>query len=462
MTVNTQLSRSDRIKWGITIGLTLIMFLIPETGFYSGEIKRFFVITVACLALMAFEFFPLLIVAGLMPMLWALFNVVPASVAMGPWMGSTMYMIVGMFVMTASLEHCGLLKRIAFILMSKINGSYPTLLIGIMVVGFILGVLTLGAAYAIVAALCAGLCYSLNVQRTKAGAGIAMAGMMGACSSHAYTYSAQAIAVIFGVSGDLLEGSVITPISVFLHNWPMFFVCLGIMLVVIKWYKPEEAFNSGDYFKRELEAMGSISHREKVNAFMIACVLVYICSYNIHHLDLNYAFALVPYIVFLPFLNGADGETLKFVNWQMIFFVAGCMAIGTVATALGIGNILAEFCMGAFTSLDNVFAIFGAVFAMVFGLNFLMTPMAIWSLLAQPILQAAVALGYNPVPFVYALISCSEAIILPYEYVPYLLFYGFGIIKMGDFVKLNMMRSVLFFGGYLIILIPYWYLVGLF
>lgn len=462
MAVNTQFSRSNAIKWAITIGLTLVMLLIPETGFYAGEIKRFFVITVACLALIAFEFFPMLIVAGLMPMIWALFNVVPASVAMGPWMGSTMYMVVGMFVMTASLEHCGLLKRIAFILMSKINGSYATLLVGLMVVGFILGVLTLGAAYAIMAALCAGLCYSLKVQRTRAGAGIAMAGMLGACSSHAYTYSAQAMAVIFGVSGDILKDSVITPISVFLHNWPMFFVCLGIMFIVIKWYKPEEAFNSGDYFKNELQAMGKISRREKINAAMIACVLLYICTYDMHHLDLNYAFAIIPYMVFLPFLDGADSDTLKLVNWQMIFFVAGCMAIGTVATSLGIGNILAGFCIGAFSSLDNVFAIFGAVFGMVFGLNFLMTPLAIWSLLAQPVLQAAASLGYNPVPFVYALISCSEAIILPYEYVPYLLFYGFGIIKMGDFVKLNIMRSLVFFGGYLVILIPYWYLIGLF
>ena len=39
--------------------------------------------------------------------------------------------------------------------------------------------------------------------------------------------------------------------------------------------------------------------------------------------------------------------------------------------------------------------------------------------------------------------------------------YGFGMITMKDFLKINILRSVIFFAGFLLILIPYWMLIGL-
>ena len=145
----------------------------------------------------------------------------------------------------------------------------------------------------------------------------------------------------------------------------------------------------------------------------------------------------------------------------MIFFVSACMSIGTVAVALGIGEVLGQLCLNIFANMNNIFIISLALFGLIFGMNFLMTPMAIWSLLANPLMMAVTELGYDPLPFVYELVACSEAIIFPYEYIPYLLFFSMGIIKMGDFIKLNIMRSIVFFAGFICILIPYWMLIGI-
>ena len=78
-----------------------------------------------------------------------------------------------------------------------------------------------------------------------------------------------------------------------------------------------------------------------------------------------------------------------------------------------------------------------------------------------PLCQIALDIGMNIRPVCYALVMCSEAIILPYEYVPYLIVYSFGMISMGDFVKLNVMRCVLYFIGFLALLLPYWMLIGI-
>ena len=73
--------------------------------------------------------------------------------------------------------------------------------------------------------------------------------------------------------------------------------------------------------------------------------------------------------------------------------------------------------------------------------------MAIWSILTVPLLSIAVNMGYNPLPFAYAVNAVAEAILLPYEYVPYLVIYGFGLMKFKDFLVFNAFCTRIGWGG---------------
>ena len=44
-------------------------------------------------------------------------------------------------------------------------------------------------------------------------------------------------------------------------------------------------------------------------------------------------------------------------------------------------------------------------------------------------MQIALDIGMNVRPVAYALVMSSEAILMPYEYVPYLIVFSFGMIK---------------------------------
>lgn len=66
----------------------------------------------------------------------------------------------------------------------------------------------------------------------------------------------------------------------------------------------------------------------------------------------------------------------------------------------------------------------------------------------------------DPLPFVYLLVHSSEAVVLPYEYVPYLVVFSFGFIKMSDFVKMSLYKCPIYLISVLVILIPYWRLIG--
>ena len=80
--------------------------------------------------------------------------------------------------------------------------------------------------------------------------------------------------------------------------------------------------------------------------------------------------------------------------------------------------------------------------------------------LSGPIAAIASSIGLNLDAAMYALAHSTDLIFLPYEFVPYLIFFSFGAISMGDFIKMSTLRVVLFLVFYIVVLIPYWYLLG--
>lgn len=455
------LKPSIKLKWFIVFALTILCLVVPEQGIYTFQVKMFLSITVFGLSLAAFELVDMLVISFIMPSLWVLFGVASADVVMSPWLGTTFLLIPGSLFLAATLEDCGLLKRLALHLMGLVKGSYFGLLLSVMIAGIILNVLTVGYAYLIMPALAAGLCMALKGMNKKLGAGLATAVMLGCCTGHTFTYNTGAWAVILPMASDYISAMDITPANLTLHSWPLFIVCLVILFIVSKWYKPEDDLGDTDFLKEELAAMGKNSYREKMNIGMLALLLIYIFTINIHGMDINLGFAIIPWLVYLPFIKAADSQTLKKMNVPIIFFVAACMAIGNVATSLGLGDVIANLCKGFLAESQSVVAITCVIFGIVFLLNFLMTPMAIWALMTGPVCLLVSSMDLPVVPFLYVLCYCAEAIILPYEYVPYLLVFSFGMISMKDFIKVNILRSAIFFIGFLVLLLPYWKLIGL-
>jgi len=458
--LGTTMKKTEVIGWGVTILLIAISMLLPEGEIVTHQVKVFLAITVGYLSLAAFECVPIVFISIGLPATYVLFNVASKNAVFSPWVGTTMIMIFGAFLMAASLDASGLLKRVAFWMMCKVKGNYFALLFGIMIVGIILNILTSGRGYLIMGALGAGLCMSLNAIGTRLGVGIGTAVLIGTCQSHAYTYQVSGWSVIMKMSEGILEATDITPISIIMHNIPLLLVSCLTLFIIAKWYKPEDGIGEVTYFQEELKKLGAITKREKANAIMLICLLTYIFTVQWHGLDINLGFAMIPMMVFLPGFNAADANVVKKVDWSVVLFVAACMSIGTVATELGLGTALVDIMKGWLHGATSPIMLMALIFFVVFLLNFLMTPAAIISMIIAPVLLLAQEMGFNPIAFAYAVNACSEAILFPYEYVPYLVVYSFGMLGMKDFIKINSLRSVIFFAGFLAILVPWWMLIG--
>lgn len=455
-------NKSTWIKWLVCLVLAIICFLIPEQGVYTQQVKWFLAITVFSLALSAFELVPDYAVALLMPALWIFCGVTDLATAMSPWTTDTVWMVLGAFFIAASLEECGLLKRIAFWMMCKARGSYFVVMFMMMLVGIVMNILTFGAAFVIVPVLAVGLCVSLNAMGTRFATGLGAACILGCATAHSYTYIAGNYGVISTAGAEYLNGHIFTPVNVMLHNWPMFFVSLFILFIAYLMFRPKDQMPDITYFKEQLAAMGKTSRLEKVNAAVLVLMILYVFTVTWTGFPLVVGFILCPLLLFLPGINGATIKTVEQTNFKTVFFLAGCMSIGTVATSLGLADALAEFCLTLLRGNTGVIAIMAVIFIVIFVLNFLMTPLAIWAVLTAPVLSIVVNMGYEPLPFAYALNACAEAILFPYEYVPYLVVYGFGLMKFKDFFTFNVIRSIVVFLGVVFVMTGYWHLIGLF
>ena len=461
MSISVQTDSTSKIKWAITIVVTLIILMIPTNDVYTRQMSLFFASTVFALFMMAFEFFDPIVVSIIMPMSWVALGVTNAAGAMSGWTNTIMYMVVGAYFLANALGESGLLKRIALLIIAKTGGKWLGLLFGVFLAGVVVSILTFGLSYIILATLCIGIIKSLELKvPSKASAMICFACMLGCCSSRCFIYAPSTYAVVIA-QGQLIDPAFnITAIQAFTHNFPMFIVSVITLLIVYKLWKTDASLQSADYFRNELATMGKMGKTEKKTAVFLVIFFAMLLTGPWTGVDANLLFALAPWMLLLPGINVASMESVRTLNWQNVFFIAGCMAIGTVAASLGIGGIIAQFATPFMVNASSV-GFFSVVFAITFVLNFFMTPLAIWSLMTVPLCQIALDIGMNIRPVCYALVMCSEAIILPYEYVPYLIVYSFGMISMGDFVKLNVMRCVLYFIGFLALLLPYWMLIGI-
>ena len=97
-----------------------------------------------------------------------------------------------------------------------------------------------------------------------------------------------------------------------------------------------------------------------------------------------------------------------------------------------------------------------------FLVNFVLTPLAACGALSGPLTQIAVDLGINPLVMIYTLIGSMDQLLLPYEYVSYAIFFAFGLMSTKDFAKFMAAKACCHFIFILIILIPWWKLIGLF
>ena len=164
--------------------------------------------------------------------------------------------------------------------------------------------------------------------------------------------------------------------------------------------------------------------------------------------------------MFMPGINLGTPRVIERIPLGTLVFVASCMGIGAVCNEVGLTNHLAALLTAL---LSDVNAIGTLMVVLGFGAvaNFAMTPLSMFAAFSGPLLTMANSLGISPEAILYTFMFSGDMVFLPYEFVTFLIFFSFGMMTTGQFVKYHALKNITTVVFFAAVMIPYWYLIGL-
>lgn len=452
------------IKWSITIILPALILCIPLSDVFTSTIRMFFAITVFVMAIIACGFFDMAVLAFLLPALYILMGVAPASTVFAPWSGSTtMYMIIGAFLYANVLNECGLLKRISYWTIRKLGGSYNGMVYAIFIAGLILATLTFNNGYILEVFLTASICLVLELKKgSKEAAIICCAGALGAYGLAPYTYYPAENGIISTAVAEILPNIQFTWFTRLYYAWPLLLTCFLTLWILTKIYKTKHiTVGKGiEYFNHEYEKLGPLSAEEKRAVRFSVILGVYLVTQSIHKLPADYIFMVLPWLMIVPKIGVGTKKSVDDIYLGVVFFISSCMAIGTVGVSIGLGDLISKTLTPHLIGLHPL-ALMYAFLGVGSLANFALTPFAMLSGLSAPFCQIAMDLGLDPMFSLMSLITSTATVFMPHEVTCYVVLFSFGYITMGDFIKTVGLYSILTLIVIGMVVYPWWCFIGL-
>lgn len=131
----------------------------------------------------------------------------------------------------------------------------------------------------------------------------------------------------------------------FINNAPGIIFIVLVIAAARLLFKPDRPINGKAYFEAEYKELGDMSSSEKKSLAIVLLLFIALLTTNYHGVDAGWCFALIPLLCFLPVIDVAPTSILQKVDFTFIIFVASCMAIGSTAGSLGIGQVVANLAL---------------------------------------------------------------------------------------------------------------------
>ena len=458
------MSNAAKIKWAATILISICIYLIPVNEVFTFEMRAFLVATVFSLSLAAFELVPNMLVGLLLPVLYVILGAAPVNTALGIWSGSFMiFMVIGGMIFANILDESGLLQRIVLWAGTKCKGSFAKILYALLIAGLCVMLMTFTNGWMVTLVLCYGVVKALHLENTKEGILIMIVGQIVSTAALNFVYNP----VVPPLWGNGVKMAVpdfeMAGWATMVYNLPLTIIQFIIVFIFIKLYKPAKTINGGqEYFETEYGKLGKLTVKEKKTVVLVVLLFAYILLQPIHKLDANYGFILIPMLAFLPGMDIATRKkSLDNVNLGFIVFIASCMGIGTVGGAVGIGPAISTYVTPLLAGCPKpVFLFLCIIFGIV--MNVLMTPSAMQGMFPGPLAALGTGLGiaYPALPFM-AMFFANDMVFFPYENAYLLVMFGFGVMSMKEFMKYNIIKMGITLVLFWVLVLPWWYLLGL-
>ncbi len=438
-----------------------VYFLLPVDGKdLTHNMAMFIAITAWAVAIWSLDAINDVAVGMALPVLYMLFCDVPGKVAYAPYGSDVPNSVIGGFILCKVLQDTGLGRRIGLYCMRLMGGSFNGTLWGLLLAVSIVNPLipAVTGKGIIFAAIVVSLCESLDIkkQSNEATALMLTAFLAVASSKMAYLTGGGDLLITMELA-DKVMGTKTTWMEYAMWNFLpatlYSIVSVGLVLLLIPNRMDKAELKMA--IEQRYNELGSMTRIEKVAGILMLCTLGLLCTDKLHGMSPGMVLILVCLVAFLPKVDVITTDQLKKVNFAPLFFIMGCMAIGSAGGFLKATNWIADNTLQYLEGMSLMGTSLGAYTAGVLG-NFLLTPLASSVSLTAPLVELAMQMNLEPRIVLFSFKYGFDNYLFPYEYAVLLLFYSFGYIRFAPMVKVLAVRIVITVPFLAFIAIPFW------
>lgn len=405
-------------------------------------------------------------VGGLYLMLLLIFQVATPDLVFKAWYGSsTMWLIMGAYMIAGAVKDSGMGERIAYAFIKKFVRSYNGIIISIFALTFILSILIphpWPRAFLIMSVM-AVVIKSCNIPKVDA-------------IKIGFTVFAASVPVsLIFITGD----STINPLAASyageaVGSWigwvkymgvPAIVASLITMVLVLVLFKPSQAvaINLVEIEAKQKE-QGPMSALEKRTlAWLILAIILWMTD-SIHGIDIGWITFVIAMLMSMPFI----GNVLTVKSWgqvpvHVLVFLTSAMAIGTVGGATGMNAWIANTILPA-SLPSNIFvlALLMGLIAMVVHM-FMGSVIAVMGVAIPSLLLATESMGVNPIVIAMTVyLAIASHYILPFHHLNMLVGQGEenGMYTQKETIRLGVPLTVVVF-IVIIVAVLWWKVLGI-
>lgn len=257
--------------------------------------------------------------------------------------GSTIWLCIGVFIMSIGINNSGIMKRLALWVLTKFPGTYNGQVTAMLLSGLITTPIIPSsfAKTALMAPLTSQVSEAVRVEpNSKPALGLWFANFI--CTynlGNAFLSGSAFVALMIGYIG-----SEFTWVSWLATTWLWYIISIVLVYLFCTIYcKPKEKTSGNvDFIKEQYKALGPLSANEKKGFLIIACALVLWITQKLHGIDAGMV-ALLADVAFIAcgLITAPDANAKG--QWTLIIFIGGVLSIAGLMTTTGVGTWIASW-----------------------------------------------------------------------------------------------------------------------
>ena len=459
-----QTLRNKKVGLFLGIIVALIVFFLPLEGL-GRRGQTGLALTLMTVIFWAFQIAQTGYTSGIYLALLVILKVAEPAIVFGSWLGTTMYLIIGAYLIAGAVKSSGLGERIAYIFLLKFVKSFKSILISIFIITFALSLFIphpWPRAFLIMSVMMV-LIESTNIKKQDA-------------MKIGFTVFASSVPIsLVFLTGD----SVINPLALQYAGveigwigWlkimgiPAIFASFATCVLILILFKPEEEIViDKDYIRQKFQQMGRFSKTEKRIVAWLAISIALWTTDTIHGIDIGWITFVIAMLMSLPVI----GEVITTESWKevpvhVLLFITAAIAIGKVGAETGMNTWVAAVLLPAAIPANPI-AIAGIITTIAITIHmFLGSVIAVMGVAIPAMLIFTQSVGLNPlVVSLWVYSATATHYILPFHHLNILVGQGTenGLYSQRESIRLGFPLVLVVYAMTMIVELSWWKLLGL-